>query len=249
MTELEKIEHAKLYIEKLANGINPLTNQLVPDSDLINNVRISRCLFFVADILREVVENSGTTPNTKKPKKHPFYLSHEDRAKFNYSDAPIAISEITKRINELVNEDKMSKLSYLHISEWLVSLGVLVVTTNEDGKPTRRPTPKGTELGISIERRQGQGREYTVVLYSRAAQQFILDNLEAITSTIRPTSEAAKEAELQGKPWAPTHDEVLKDLFYKQVPVSEIAITLKRTETGIRARLKKLGLIEQRSDI
>ena len=27
MTELEKIAHAKTYVEKLANGINPLTDQ------------------------------------------------------------------------------------------------------------------------------------------------------------------------------------------------------------------------------
>lgn len=52
MTELEKIAYAKTYIEKLANGINPLTDQPVPDSDSINNVRISRCLFYVSDILR-----------------------------------------------------------------------------------------------------------------------------------------------------------------------------------------------------
>ena len=59
MTELEKIAYAKTYIEKLANGINPLTNQAVPDDDLINNVRISRCLFYVSDILRRIVENEG----------------------------------------------------------------------------------------------------------------------------------------------------------------------------------------------
>lgn len=27
MTEIEKIEYAKAYIDKLANGINPLTDQ------------------------------------------------------------------------------------------------------------------------------------------------------------------------------------------------------------------------------
>ena len=44
MTELEKIEYAKSYIDKLANGINPLTGQPVADSDIVNHVRISRCL-------------------------------------------------------------------------------------------------------------------------------------------------------------------------------------------------------------
>jgi hypothetical protein len=40
---------------------------------------------------------------------------------------------------------------------------------------------------------------------------------------------------------------MLIDLFKKGVSCSEIAITLKRTVTGIRARLKRLGLIDQRS--
>ena len=66
MTEVEKIEYAKLYIEKLANGINPLTGQAVPDTDLINNVRISRCLFYVSDILRQVVERGGVSKKKGK---------------------------------------------------------------------------------------------------------------------------------------------------------------------------------------
>ena len=39
MTELEKIQYAKTFIDKMANGINPLTNSAVPDADLINEVR------------------------------------------------------------------------------------------------------------------------------------------------------------------------------------------------------------------
>lgn len=61
MTELETIQHAKNYIDKLAQGINPLTNQPVPEEELINNVRISRCFFFVSDVLRRVLENGGVS--------------------------------------------------------------------------------------------------------------------------------------------------------------------------------------------
>ena len=59
MTELEKIERARMYIDKLANGINPIDDTVVPDGDIINNVRLSRCLFFVSDVLRQVIENGG----------------------------------------------------------------------------------------------------------------------------------------------------------------------------------------------
>ena len=36
MTELETIQHAKNYLDKLAQGINPLTNEPVPEDELIN---------------------------------------------------------------------------------------------------------------------------------------------------------------------------------------------------------------------
>lgn len=66
MTELEKIAYAKSYIEKLANGVNPLTDQVVSDMDVINNVRISRCLFYVSDLLRQILDNDGISHKKKQ---------------------------------------------------------------------------------------------------------------------------------------------------------------------------------------
>ena len=40
MTELEMINRAKTYIDKLANGVNPLTDEPVSENDIVNNVRI-----------------------------------------------------------------------------------------------------------------------------------------------------------------------------------------------------------------
>ena len=50
MTELEKIEYAKSFIDKLANGINPLDDTPIPDDDIANNVRLSRCFFYVSSM-------------------------------------------------------------------------------------------------------------------------------------------------------------------------------------------------------
>ena len=49
-----------------------------------------------------------------------------------------------------------------------------------DGKTTKRPTEQGNSIGISTEVRTGQRGEYTVVVYNKEAQTFIVDNLEAI---------------------------------------------------------------------
>lgn len=41
MTELEKIAYAKSFIDKLANGINPIDDQPVAEYDVVNNVRLN----------------------------------------------------------------------------------------------------------------------------------------------------------------------------------------------------------------
>ena len=68
MTELETLERAKIYMEKLANGINPIDGSVIPDEDVVNNVRLSRCFFYVSDVLRQVIENGGVTPQKKSKK-------------------------------------------------------------------------------------------------------------------------------------------------------------------------------------
>ena len=138
MTDLEIMQRAKTYIDKLANGINPLDDTTLSENDIVNNVRISRCLFYVSDVLRQVIENGGNVSNKKTPKE-PFYISFGDIQKFPFSNTPIPISEIAKRINEITPNENMKKLTYKHLTEWLVSIEMLYVETKPDGKTTKRP--------------------------------------------------------------------------------------------------------------
>lgn len=55
MTEREKLLYTKGFIDKLADGVNPLTDERIPEGDLLNNIRISRCMFYVSEILRKLV--------------------------------------------------------------------------------------------------------------------------------------------------------------------------------------------------
>ena len=185
MAELEKIAYAKNYIEKLANGINPVTGQVVPDGDVINNVKISRCLFYVSDLLRQVVENGGISQPKAKIVKQPFQLDYEARKQFRYSESPIPISEIAKRINALISIEKMQKLSYKCLLDWLIESNFLKVIPDANGKVTRSPTHNGTMLGITVEDRQSPRGPYSVIVYSREAQRFILDNLDGVIAQIQ----------------------------------------------------------------
>ena len=105
-------------------------------------------------------------------------------------------------------------------------------TPTPDGKHTKRPTKIGEENGISVEERTSSNRPYQVVVYNNAAQHFIIDNLDAILTTEN------MQTQMQGTPWTKEHDDCLIDLYKKSVPVSEIAITLKRSASAVRGRLK-----------
>ena len=178
MTELEIIAHAQTYLEKLARGINPLTEEEVPDTDVINNVRISRCLFYTSDLLKKIVENKGKF-KVEMPDQKPFSLEPEQIARFDYSQHSLSITEIVKRFNALIDTVYMKELKTKQVTDWLVSVGMLqnIVVNN---KTRRRPTPNGESIGITTEERMGQYGMYEGVFYSNKAQHFIVDNIDAI---------------------------------------------------------------------
>ena len=85
MTDLEIMQHAKEYLDKLARGIDPLTGREVPEGEIINNVRISRCLFYVSDVLRQVIENGGVIcAPPKKGELAPYALPFEARGRYAF---------------------------------------------------------------------------------------------------------------------------------------------------------------------
>ena len=188
MTDLEIMQRAKMYLDKLANGINPLDDTTLSDGDIVNNVRISRCLFYVSNVLRQVIENGGTAPKKHTPKID-FEISFEDIQKFPFSDFPITVSVIAKRINEIVDNENMKRLTYKNITDWLISTDMLRVETKPDGKTTKVPTAAGNQIGITTTIRNNARGEYTAVVYDAKAQRFIIDNIESVIALIRSKNE------------------------------------------------------------
>ena len=149
-------------------------------------------------------------------------------------------------LNTIVNLSKTKKLSSSTINNWLLSLELLEIVESTNGKRQKLPTEQGKEIGIFTEERSGKFGDYTMVLFSSQAQQFIYDNVDALADFKNKKRDPL--ADFHGRKWTEIHDSYLTDLFQKNVPISEIAQTLKRTEEGIAARLQKLGLIENNSD-
>ena len=198
MTELETIAHAKKYLDEMANGKNPLTGEAVSETDLINNVRISRCLFFVSDILRRILDQGGVTP-PKRGDKAPFYLTPEQLLGFAFSDQPIPVSEITRRINALIDDNTMKTLRYSSITEYLMNYGFLYEVTLPTGNTTKRPTDSGNEIGLSVEERTSTYGNYLVTLYNSEAQHFIIDNFSAILEIANTPKQKPEKLPAKGK--------------------------------------------------
>lgn len=237
MTELETMQRAKRYLDSLANGINPLDGSVLPEGDIVNHVRISRCLFYVSDVLRQVIDNGGTVgkpARTPKAAKAAFALTDEQRAAVALSDSPIPVSELARRIGAAAPQQDMRRFSYTMVTAWLLEAGLLCVQPRPEGGETKRPTADGQRLGIRVEERTGETGVYEVVVYDRTAQQFVLDHLDDILAF-----DHACHA-MQGQPWDDAQDARLRELLQQGEPLAAIARALQRKPASVQARIKKL---------
>lgn len=185
MTEPEKIAYAKTFIDKLANGINPLDDTPIPDDDIVNNVRLSRCFFYVSSILqKEIDREQRKVLSDKKQGMLPFSITPEQLQRFEYSTHPISVSTMGKMINWLVRDDieekRIKKFSYRKINYWLRDIGMIEWREWVGGKLKRFPTPEGEAIGLVVQIWENYGRKTPVIYLSEEAQHFIIDNIEAV---------------------------------------------------------------------
>lgn len=177
--DLEKLDVAIKYMQRIADGKNPVNNLPAEDDSVLNNPNVIRCMFFVKEILEEVQRNGGRIGRKEKKKtKQEFPV--EVLSGFEYKE-DLHISGFADQINKMIDTDVYKKLSYGAVTKWLKANDFLVEVVDNGNKTVNRPTEKGEKLGLYSERRASMyGRDYTVVLYNQRAQEFIVNNMEAI---------------------------------------------------------------------
>ena len=189
MTELETMQRAKMYLDQLARGIDPITGQEVPEDSVLNHVRLARCFYYVSDVLEKVIQNDGHVGSKPRISRAEFVISPQQVASVILPAQPLRISEFTELLHQAAGGDpEMRKPSTTALTNWLLDKGFLQKVPGADGKSQRVPTPAGNSLGITTETRQGQYGEYTAVYYNQAAMRFLLDNLPGILAEKREES-------------------------------------------------------------
>ena len=116
----KKLSVATDWISKLANGINPIDGSVLPDSDVVNNVHISRCLFFVSNLLEDMGKKKHSS---KKQYEQEFQITPEIASSV-YIAEKTGIAIFVKEINKVIPEN-MKPLSASKVTQWLVSVGYL----------------------------------------------------------------------------------------------------------------------------
>lgn len=178
--DVKKLETAIIYLQRIAEGNNPINNMPAYEDSVLNDPNVIRCMFFVKEVLEEVKRNGGYVgKKAKKSDKAEFPMEALDG--FSYKEDK-SISKFVEQINELVDQDVYKNLSYRLILKWLKLNSFLQeVHSEEFNKIITLPTEKGTQLGIRAEKRSNsRGVEYMLVIYNRQAQEYIVENLEAI---------------------------------------------------------------------
>ena len=196
MTELEKIQYARSFIDQLADGINPLDGTPIPAGEVAAQPRMAKCFAYVSDVLgRVITEGEGKKPRVKKQR---FALSPQQRAALTGRGMPMTVTDISRHLNSLIDPETTKKLSTTPINRWLMEVGLLREVAGVDGKRRKMITDAGMEAGLFREERTGQMGSYFVILLNANAQQLVYDNLEAIIDLRYPEDESQNAKATQG---------------------------------------------------
>jgi len=213
--ETKILIRAEMFLRKLSCGVNPLTDEALPEGDACRQERISKCLVFVADYLQKSMPKQKAAklqkPVTPKRKREQasqeLVLSGETLAKFEFSDEPLSLSGIVRRVNALIPEgNSMIPLMYADVAEVLTQEGFLQKQEGAAGKETNLPTPQGEEKGFIRTEAEIRGHFSIFTKCNREAQQFVMDNIQKAVAQAnarlarRNAERAAREAAGPAKP-------------------------------------------------
>ena len=173
------LKKSKDYIDKLVEGINPVNGKPISTREVIYDYKVSRQLEFLSDYLKNEIkrleDNEEANTADKDDALDEFDLTDKELKNVTLSDTPVSLADVCNMLNHLRPSSKMRKLKAISAIEVLNAFGLI-------DRVRRKiiPTDEGVKLGIQFKEFQSNGATLTKVLYSKEAQQFIIDHLKEI---------------------------------------------------------------------
>ena len=153
LTEKETLQRAKMYLEKLCEGIDPLTGRAV-DASTLQNERIRKCFTYICKVLNKQITVADLPPKSvekwteRRRRKKPFYITEEERRKIRLPQGACLVSVLVDIINEAVNDNERKRLTGKAVTTWLAAQGYLCEQMNEQGRIYWWLTEQANSIGL-----------------------------------------------------------------------------------------------------
>lgn len=174
--DIEKLQKARAVLQKMADGVNPLNGQPIEKEHFLQDPRIIRCLFFIADSLKQQIEE--VVYKIRRPDS--FTINVEEKSRVQFPAGKIGVNEFSKCVNRIIDLTRSKKLTGVELNKRLKKMGILSEAKTTDGKVGTTVNDKSAGYGFEAERRTFNGNEYEMVLMNDKGKQYLLDNLETI---------------------------------------------------------------------
>ncbi|SDB13369.1 hypothetical protein [Eubacterium oxidoreducens] len=180
--EIEKLNKAIIYADRIANGKNPINNLPVEDDYVLNDPNVIRCMFFIKDVLCAVKDNEGIVANKASKRRVPKSKFPIERLQDFKPRGQVTITPFVNSLNEGLDKETVELIKVRTVTDWLKENGYLSKEYNQKiGKEITVSTEKGNMAGITSSFQVSpSGTEYCRVEYSPEAQEVIVQNIEKI---------------------------------------------------------------------
>lgn len=168
----DNILRAREIMLKLAEGKEPYSGVPFKSTEFLNDPKIIRCFFFVADVLKEA--SHGGIGHQPAPEKYVF--SKEDLVKAILPEGNLGANAFCKAINDAIDPYKSKKITGAALNKHLKNLGILGEEKIEKGSRTIT-NENSAEFGFIMEKREFEGREYEQVMITDKGKKYLLENL------------------------------------------------------------------------
>ena len=177
MHDVRMLKRARLYVDAMSQGINPLTGEYASKDDVISQERVQRCMGYILTVLDDVLKTGIGS------EKQEFHMTPAQKSQVLLSDNEIGVNDLAKRINSAIDTGFVKGVTGTKIATWLVRNGYLSEQTHES--TTKRSVKvlneKSMLLGIHERKKtKSSGESYMQLVYTKSAQQFILEHIDEI---------------------------------------------------------------------
>lgn len=186
MEKIKLLERAKFYSEQLRLGIEPISGIRISENNPYNTEKMRNYFEFVSDILGEILDNNGVVrlPGNEKNSlnKKTFNASFINKKEVYIGERAVKPIVLVNRINYVADKEKTGNFSLTVLNKWLVEnnyleahkeLSTIRKTVYELNNNSRRIGIRQREY---VDRKTGEIKK--ILLLSKEAQEFILDNLD-----------------------------------------------------------------------